>query len=144
MIREIARRVREGLAADGGGAVDVKGSAALAAALADHKKIQRDTVYVLPESEDAEENIEPVAVRQRCAVGITLALAVKNRRDQRGEAGLEEMDGLHQRVRKILLGWVPPGMVGGMEYRRGRLLTFTEEVSVWGDFYEAYGWINQV
>ena len=127
MIAHWVERLKTELAADGGGAVEVKGAAALAQALADLETIKKDSVYVLYAAEDADGNIQAGAVRQRCVVGVTVALAVANRQDRRGEAGVEEVETLHGRVREALLGWVPPGATERVEYRRGRLLNFTEE-----------------
>ena len=143
MIGDWIERLKTELAADGGGAVDVKGAAALAAALDDHSAIKRDSVYVLYAAEDADGNIQANAVRQRCVIGVTVALAVTNRRDRRGEAGVGEVEALHGRVRTALLGWVPPGATERVEYRRGRLLSFTEGAQVWADDYETAGWISQ-
>ena len=143
MIAHWVKRLKTELAADGGGAVDVKGAAALAQAMADHRVIKRDSVYVLYAAEDAEGNIQANAVRQRCVIGVTVALAVTNRRDRRGEAGVDEVETLHGRVRTALLGWTPPGAAERVEYRRGRLLNFTEGAQVWADDYETAGWISQ-
>ena len=143
MIRSWVERIRTALAADGGGAVDVKGAAALAAALADHSAIKRDTVYVLYAAEDADGNIMATGVRQRCVIGVTVALAVTNRRDKRGEAGVEEVEALHGRVRGALLGWTPEGTTEPVTYRKGRLLNFTEGAQIWADDYEAVGWISE-
>lgn len=143
MIRDWVERIRTALAADGGGAVDVKGAAALAAALKDHSAIKRDTVYVLYSAEDADDNIQASGVRQRCVIGVTVALAVTNRRDKRGEAGVEEVEALHGRVRVAVLGWTPPGATERVVYRRGRLLNFTEGAQVWVDDYETGGWISE-
>ena len=143
MIQDWVERLKTKLAADGGGAVEVKGAAALAAALADHGTIKRDSVYALYAAEDADGNIQGTGVRQRCVIGVTIALAVTNRRDRRGEAGVEEVEVLHGRVRAALLGWKPPGATEPVEYRRGRLLNFTEGAQVWADDYETAGWISQ-
>ena len=144
MIASWVERLKTELAADGGGAVDVKGAAALAAALTDHSAIKRDGVYVMYAAEDADGNIQANGVRQRCVIGVTVALAVTNRRDRRGEAGVGEVEALHGRVRTALLGWVPPGATERVEYRRGRLLSFTAGAQVWADDYETAGWISQV
>ena len=143
VIAQWVKRLKTELAADGGGAVEVKGAAALAAALADPGTIKRDSVYVLYAAEDADGNIQANGVRQRCVIGVTVALAVTNRRERRDEAGVEEVEALHGRVREALLGWVPPGATERVEYRRGRLLNFTEGAQVWADDYEMAGWITQ-
>ena len=143
VIAHWVERLKTELAADGGGAVEVKGAAALAQALADLETIKKDSVYVLYAAEDADGNIQAGAVRQRCVIGVTVALAVANRQDRRDEAGLEEVETLHGRVREALLGWAPPGATERVEYRRGRLLNFTEGAQVWADDYEMAGWITQ-
>lgn len=142
IIAAIIERLESVLAADGGAAVDVKGAAALAKVLEDHNAIKRDAVYALYSAEDAEPNIQDTGVRQRCVIGITLALAVTNRRDRRGEAGVEEVEALHGRVRMAMLGWKPVGLTEAFSYRRGRLLDFTAGAQVWADDYETAGWIS--
>ena len=143
MIRDWVERLKTALTADGGDPVDVKGAAALAAALADHGAIKRDSVYVLYAAEDAGDNVQATGVRQRCVIGVTVALAVTNRRDRRGAAGVDEVEVLHGRVRAALLGWAPPEAAEPVEFRRGRLLNFTEGAQVWADDYEFAGWISQ-
>ena len=143
VIAHWVERLKTELAADGGGAVEVKGAAALAQALADLETIKKDSVYVLYAAEDADGNIQANGVRQRCVIGVTVALAVAHRQARRGEAGVEEVEALHGRVREALLGWAPPGAAERVEYRRGRLLNFTEGAQVWADDYEMAGWITQ-
>ena len=94
VIAQWVKRLKTELAADGGGAVEVKGAAALAAALADPGTIKRDSVYVLYAAEDADGNIQANGVRQRCVIGVTVALAVTHRRERRDEAGVEEAEAL--------------------------------------------------
>ena len=143
VIAQWVAHLKTALAADGGGAVEVKGAAALAQALADLETITKDSVYVLYAAEDADGNIQASGVRQRCVIGVTVALAVTHRQERLDEAGVEEVEALHGRVRAALLGWVPPGATERVEYRRGRLLNFTAGAQVWADDYEMAGWITQ-
>ena len=111
----------------------VKGAVELEAAQAEQKQ---DTLYVLPLDSNASGNALENAVRQQVTEGIAVVIAVTNRRDRRGEAGLDEIEVRRNEVRAALLGWPPTDDGDPLIYRRGRLLALADKTVWWQDEYE--------
>ena len=112
----------------------VKGAADLGSAKA---ASLRDTAFVLLIDEAAAGD-SPLygAVRQQITTGIGVVLAMTNRRDARGQAGMGEIERVRSEVCAALLGWPPTEDSSGLLYRRGRLLEINDATLWWQDEYE--------
>ena len=80
-------------------------------------------------------------VRQTTTVGVTVLLAVTNRRPA-GSEGVDELEKAREAVREALLGWQPPSADGAVAYRSGSLLAFEDDTLWWADEYEVPGYIE--
>lgn len=112
---------------------NVSGAADLAAAQEDQK---RDTVYVMYADDRATPGDLISVVRQECHTGISVVMAITNRRDRRGEKGIDEIEVMRKAVMQSLVGWHPPETSGPVIFRRGRLVRMTNRTLWWQDEYE--------
>ena len=112
---------------------DVKGAAELAAARQDQK---RDGLYVILADDRAGENQLLNGVRQQRTIGVSVVLAIRNRRDRRGEAALTEIEAARGQVMQALIGWQPSTETGPVIYRSGRLVALAETTVWWQDEFE--------
>ncbi|MCY3566675.1 MAG: hypothetical protein OXH27_10895 [Gammaproteobacteria bacterium] len=130
----------ERLKASSGLDIDARGAASLARAQAGHG---RDTVYVVPLSENAPPSGVTGLTRQRATVRVAAVIAVSNLRDESGAAAATELELVRDAVRAAWLGWQPEGAGQPAEYRSGRLLTFADRTVWWQDEYETTYTITQ-
>lgn len=118
--------------------VSVQGAAALAAARGDHR---RDTAYVYPLREAAERSlVQRGGAVQRHTHRVAVLSVVTNRRDPRGEEGLEEIERRRAAVRAALVGWRPGGAAESVQYSGGNLIGVGDGVLLWQDEFEAVTW----
>ena len=117
--------------------ITVHGAAELAAARGEHR---RDTLYVFPLEERADANVAESAVVQREHMRIAVLLALTNRRDGRGEAGLDEIERWRAPVKAALIGWRPAGADRPVAFRRGALAGIGDGVVLWQDEFETSYW----
>ena len=113
--------------------LEVKGSADLAAAQAEHR---RDTAYVMLLGETTADSAGALPpVRQVVTLRLGVVLAIRNSRDRRGEDALTELEAARVAVRNALLGWQPADAetAGGMTFLRGQVAEFTEKTVWWQD-----------
>lgn len=110
----------------------VLGAADFARAQAD---VRRDTAYVMYLTEDPNDARDPLP-NQLHRYGVAVVLAVRNSRDARGEAAIDEVEGRREPVLRALIGWAPPGATGRVSYRRGLLRAVTREALWWEDQFE--------
>ena len=125
-----------------GGELRAKGAADLAAAQADQ---QCDTAYVMYLAETPGPNRlgERAQVMQRVVVTVAVILALTNRRDRRGEAGVAEAERVRAAVRARLLGWQPAGATDPVTYAGGRFLFLGDRTIWWQDDYQTAIWIRR-
>ena len=118
--------------------VPVQGAAELAAARGDHR---RDTAYVYPLRETAERSlVQRGGAVQRHTHRVGVLSVVTNRRDPRGEAGLEEIELRRAAVRAALVGWCPEGAAESVAYSAGALVGVADGVLLWQDEFEVPTW----
>ena len=99
------------------------------------KDVRRDALYVMYTSEDPDER-RTAAPNQLHRYGVSVVLAVRNSRDPRGQAALDDMEAKRGPVLRALLGWTPPGAAGGVSYRRGLLQAVSPAGLWWEDQFE--------
>ena len=119
------------------GDLTVHGAADLASARDDHK---RDAAYVYPLADTAAESVSPTSLLQLRSTRYGVLLALTNRRDRRGESGLEEIERRRNQVESALAGWLPAGAERAVTFRRGALVGIGDGVLLWQDEYEVSWW----
>lgn len=117
--------------------LSIRGAADLAAARDDHK---RDALYVYPIAEDAGANVADRGAMQRHTVRNAVLIALTNRREQRGESGLTEIERRREEVKSALAGWRPEGADRAVRFVRGDLVGFVDGSLLWQDQYETSHW----
>ncbi len=118
--------------------LDVGGALDLPAA---QSRQHRDTAYVIPGPRRAGDNSLSNAVRQRRTVGVTVLLAITNRRTRRGAEARQEVDALEQALIDELVGWTPDSAEGPLYYRNGQLLTVQDQTVWWQVEFETEDYI---
>jgi len=111
----------------------VAGAANFASAHDDIKGEPRHA-YVIPANDSAQPNRADTngAVMQWVSERFSVALAVSNRRDPRGEHAINnELESLRSQVMAALLGYVPANGYDPIEYVSGNLLQLTPGVLWW-------------
>ena len=97
--------------------------------------VRRDTLYVMYTSEDPDARRE-TAPNQLHRYGVSVVLAIRNSRDPRGEAALDDVEAKREPVLRALLGWVPPGAAGKVTFGGGRLRAIAADGLWWEDRFE--------
>ena len=110
---------------------DVKGSADLAAAMAEPKSLHRNTLFVMLERETRLGDNHETRLRK---VGVATVLTLVSYRDRRGEDGiLSDLEAAREAVSHALLGWEPPGAAGHIEFEAGNMVDFDKRTLWWRD-----------
>ncbi len=97
--------------------LDVRGAFDRAAA---QKELRRDSAFVLLLEDDSRPSEVVGHVRQVADVIVGVLLGVRNRRDDRGESGLTEIEAAREQVFRALLGWTPASAFCEVTHRGGR------------------------
>ena len=92
----------------------------------------RPAAYVLPSRETAEANRRVGAHSQRVTEEFTVALALGNLSDARGDAAARELETLMAATRAALAGWIADADHTAVDYVRGQLLGLRDRVVWWG------------
>ena len=110
---------------------EAKGSASLAAAMAEPRTLRTSTVFVMWERENRRGNNHETRLR---TAGVATVLALVNYRDRRGADGvLSDLEAAREAVSRALLGWEPPGAAGHVEFEAGNMVDFSERTLWWRD-----------
>lgn len=91
-------------------------------------------VFVLPTSEDADPS--PYAnqiTQQQIHDEFDVCIAARNLKDRTGRAANEALQPLRDTLFDALLGWVPAEDYDNIEFRRGRFVTFEQNILWWTD-----------
>jgi hypothetical protein len=91
--------------------------------------------YVWPETNDAEGGEFASDNSQMIRDVFTINFIVRNVRDPRGEAALEEIEALRIKVMDSLIGWVPPNGFTDFRFLRGRRVGFNDQALEWCDYF---------
>lgn len=92
--------------------------------------------FVLPAAETGEGNqFGNQIVQQRVTGDFVVLLAVRNLADGEGAAALESLKPVRDAVREALLGWQPRADADNLEFVRGDLIDFPDDLLWWGDTY---------
>ena len=113
--------------------IEVHGAAELAAAEAERR---RNGAFVIYLDDRAGGNALANGVRQLRTVGIGVVLAITNLRGKRGDAGIEEIEPVRERVINALVGWQPRTAASQVIFRGGQLMTFSRGTLWWQDEFE--------
>lgn len=91
--------------------------------------------YVLHSAESAGANTRVNAVAHRVTAQFSVLLAVRNLRDPKGDAAVDECEDLRSQVRAALVGWQPTPDSEQIELGGGELLSFDDQVLLWVEQY---------
>ena len=97
--------------------------------------VRRDTLYVMYTSEDPDVRRETVP-NQLHRYGVSVVLAIRNSRDPRGQAALDDVEERREPVLRALIGWTPPGASGRVSFSGGRLRDISADGLWWEDRFE--------
>ena len=95
------------------------------------KDVRRDSAYVLMLQDDSRPSEVIGVVRQVADVVIGVLFRVRNRRDDRGEAGLAEIEVAREKVFRALLGWQPASGWGPVSHGSGRAQPPQRDAEQW-------------
>ncbi len=109
---------------------DLEVHGAFSGALA-RKEVRRDSAWVLLLQDDSRPSEVVGCVRQVADVIVGVLLRVRNRRDDRGEAGLGEIEAAREQVFAALLGWTPASAFGEVTHREGRAQPPQQDAEQW-------------
>ncbi len=105
---------------------------ALGAAALGQTRPGRDSAYVMPLRVAATEPDGIVGpLRQQLMETVAVVLAIGNRRDKRGEQGLDEVLVARKAVWTALVGWCPPQAHCPIRASGGQLLRLDESGVLW-------------
>lgn len=78
------------------------------------------------------------ATRQMVQVQFGVVVAVRNYRDNKGQAAADDLRPELGRVRDALIGWVPPGLTGARDCQlvQGKVIDYDTDTLVWTDLYQ--------
>lgn len=78
------------------------------------------------------------ATRQMVPVNFGVVVAVRNYRDNKGQAAADDLRPVLGRVRDALIGWVPPDLAGARDCQlvQGKVIDYDTDTLVWTDIYQ--------
>lgn len=78
------------------------------------------------------------ATRQMVPVNFGVVVAVRNYRDNKGEAAADDLRPVLGRVRDALIGWVPSDLAGARDCQlvQGKVIDYDTDTLVWTDLYQ--------
>ena len=76
--------------------------------------------------------------RQMVPVNFGVVVAVRNYRDNKGQAAADDLRPVLGRVREALIGWVPPDLAGARDCQlvQGKVIDYDTDTLVWTDIYQ--------
>lgn len=114
----------------------VYGAAELQTALADGPPKGKLSVFVVLLGESAEANrLATGSHAQQTAAQVGVLYALRNSRDNRGDAASDELQPIRNAVRQHLMGWVPADCYEATEFDGGQLFAYDNNVLWWADTY---------
>jgi hypothetical protein len=111
----------------------INGAADLASAKIDASNAY-PSAWVIPLAESGGPNMSATQfVMQRVGMRFGVLFAIRNRRDARSQANLNDLNPIRKAVMANLIGWLPPGADDLVSFSGGKLLRIQDGILWWQD-----------
>ena len=89
-----------------------------------------DSIYFFPINDVADTDTPDGPVHR---LGVAVVIAFENHTRDAGQAAVDQLRAIRKAVLAPLVGWWPPGAVGKVVFRRGRIIGLNGPVFWWQD-----------